>query len=351
LKEGEMETLEEDLQRAEHAEEIRNVFYHASDLLSSDSIGILDRLKEMEGQLKKISAYAAAARELAERLEGVYIELKDMGSEVARQAEKADIEPGRLKKLQERLNLLYSLMQKHRVRDLGGLIGIRDSLAAKLEELNLSGDTVEKLEKKRKEVISEMDSSAQRLHLIRSDAAPAMQEKVVGLLKQLGIPNARFNIQIEPLEDFGPHGSDDIRFLFSANKQVSLEEISRVASGGEISRLMLCIKSLVSDRKGLPTLIFDEIDAGVGGEIADRVGGIMSELSAGRQVMAITHLPQVASRGTDHFVVFKEDTEDATFTRIKKLEQEERVTEIARMLSGTEVTDAALSNARELLRV
>jgi DNA repair protein RecN (Recombination protein N) len=153
------------------------------------------------------------------------------------------------------------------------------------------------------------------------------------------------------MESFGPHGHDEIRFLFSANKQVPLEEISRVASGGEVSRLMLCIKSLVSDRKGLPTLIFDEIDAGVSGEIADKVGGIMAALSRGRQVMAITHLPQVASRGSDHFVVFKEDTEDATFTRIRKLGPEERVTEIARMLSGEEVTDAALSNARVLLRV
>jgi DNA repair protein RecN (Recombination protein N) len=351
LKQGEMETLEEDLQRAEHAEEIRNVFYLASDMLSADSTGVLDRLKELGGQLKKISPYSGASRELAERLEAVYIELKDMGSEVFSQAEKADIEPGRLEKLQERLNLLYSLMQKHRVRDLEGLIGIRDHLAVKLEELSLSGDTIEKLEMKQQQLIAEMNRSAQSLHQIRSNAAEEMQSKVVGLLKQLGIPNARFKIQIERLKEFGPSGLDDIRFLFSANKQVSLEEISRVASGGEISRLMLCVKSLVSDSKGLPTLIFDEIDAGVGGEIADRVGGIMAQLAAGRQVMAITHLPQVASRGTDHFVVFKEDTEDATFTRIKKLEQEERVTEIARMLSGTEVTDAALSNARVLLRV
>jgi DNA repair protein RecN (Recombination protein N) len=256
-----------------------------------------------------------------------------------------------LEKLQERINLIYSLMQKHRVPGLGDLIGIRDQLSDKLEELSISGDTIEKLEKQRKEVISKMTLSAQKVHQIRSAAAEEMQKKIVGLLKQLGIPNARFNIQIEQLEDFGPHGLDDIRFLFSANKQVPLEEISRVASGGEISRLMLCIKSLISDRKGLPTLIFDEIDAGVGGEIADRVGGIMAQLAEGRQVMAITHLPQVASRGTDHFVVFKEDTKDATFTRIKKLDQEERVTEIARMLSGTEVTDAALSNARVLLRV
>jgi len=189
------------------------------------------------------------------------------------------------------------------------------------------------------------------LHLKRSTAAEGMQKEVESQLRQLGIPNARFKVGIEKKGSFDQFGSDEITFLFSANKQVSLEEISRVASGGEVSRLMLCIKSLVSDRKGMPTLIFDEIDAGVSGEIADKVGGIMDQLAEGRQVMAITHLPQVASRGADHFIVYKEDTKDATYTRIKKLKSEERITEIARMLSGEIVTDAALSNARVLLRV
>ncbi|MCK4881108.1 MAG: DNA repair protein RecN, partial [Bacteroidales bacterium] len=170
-------------------------------------------------------------------------------------------------------------------------------------------------------------------------------------LKQLGIPNARFRVELVKTDTFDANGSDQVRFLFSANKQLPLEEISRVASGGEVSRLMLSIKSMVSDRKGMPTLIFDEIDAGVSGEIADKVGGIMDHLAEGRQVMAITHLPQVASRGADHFVVYKEDTSDATYTRIRKLQPDERITEIARMLSGEEVTEAALSNARVLLRI
>ena len=177
-----------------------------------------------------------------------------------------------------------------------------------------------------------------------------MQLRVEEQLQQLGIPNARFQVELELTKVFDANGSDQVRFLFSANKQLSLEEISRVASGGEVSRLMLCIKSMVSDRKGMPTLIFDEIDAGVSGEIADKVGGIMDHLAKGRQVMAITHLPQVASRGADHFVVYKEDTSDATYTRIRKLQADERINEIARMLSGEEVTEAALSNARELLR-
>ena len=189
------------------------------------------------------------------------------------------------------------------------------------------------------------------IHRKRAAAAGEIQNKVEKQLQQLGIPNARFQAALSRTETYDLNGSDQARFLFSANKQLPLEEISKVASGGEISRLMICIKSMVSDRKGMPTLIFDEIDAGVSGEIADKVGGIMVGLAEGRQVMAITHLPQVASRGSDHFVVFKEDTSDATYTRIRKLKNEERVTEIARMLSGEEVSDEALSNARVLLRV
>ncbi|MCK4750221.1 MAG: DNA repair protein RecN, partial [Bacteroidales bacterium] len=207
------------------------------------------------------------------------------------------------------------------------------------------------LQKEKSGIMGVMERLSGIMHLKRSTSGEEMQKKVESQLRQLGIPNARFRVEIEKKEEYDLHGSDEIRFLFSANKQVSLEEISRVASGGEISRLMLCIKALVSDRKGMPTLIFDEIDAGVSGEIADKVGGIMERLAGGRQVVAITHLPQVASMGSDHFIVFKEDTEDATYTRIRKLNTEERITEIAGMLSGEAVTEAALSNARVLLRV
>ena len=189
------------------------------------------------------------------------------------------------------------------------------------------------------------------MHQKRVKAAKEMERTVESQLRLLGIPNARFKVSVESVVNYTSNGADEMKFLFSANKQGSLEELSRVASGGEVSRLMLCIKSLVSDRKGMPTLIFDEIDSGVSGEIADKVGGIMEQLSRGRQVMAITHLPQVASRGQDHFVVYKEDGEDTTYTRIRKLLPNERISEIASLLSGEKVTEAALSNARELLRV
>jgi len=231
------------------------------------------------------------------------------------------------------------------------LIAIREQLSGKIEEITFSDEKISALEKDREEILHIMERLSENMHLKRSTAGEEMQKKVEKQLRELGIPNARFRVEISKKAEFDLYGSDDIRFLFSANKQVALEEISKVASGGEVSRLMLCLKALVSDRKGMPTLIFDEIDAGVSGEIAEKVGGIMERLAGGRQVVAITHLPQVASMGSDHFIVFKEDTDRATFTRIRKLGKEERITEIARMLSGESVTEAALSNARVLLRV
>ncbi len=351
LKEGEMETLEADIQRAEHAEEIRSALFQSAELLSGDSTGVLDKLKEALQQLQKISNYYNPSKEIALRIESTYIEIKDLATDVQIHAEKSDIEPGKLEKFQERLDLLYNLMQKHRVRDLAALIVIRDQIEQKIEKLTFSDEKIDELEKAIEELLTVLKGMAEMLHLKRVTAAAEMQKKVETQLRQLGIPNARFEVVIENIDGYSRNGSDDIRFLFSANKQSELEEISRVASGGEVSRLMLCIKALLSDRKGMPTLIFDEIDAGVSGEIADKVGGIMEHLANGRQVMAITHLPQVASMGADHFIVYKEDTAEATYTRIRKLKPKERVTEIARMLSGEEVTDAALSNARVLLRV
>lgn len=351
LKEGEMEELEGELQRAEHAEEIKNALYESAGLLSGETTGILDQLKSSLSQLQKIAKFYNPSRDLADRMESTYIELKDLAAEVEQQAEKTELDPGKLEQLRERTDVLFGLMQKHRVKDLTALIALRDDLNQRIEIVSFSDENIQKLEQEEARIRERLEKQAGLLHNKRALAAREVQKKVEAQLRLLGIPNARFQAELEVLEDFDIHGSDQAKFLFSANKQLPMEEISRVASGGEISRLMLCIKSMLSDRKGMPTLIFDEIDAGVSGEIADKVGGIMASLAEGRQVLAITHLPQVASRGRDHFVVYKEDTQDATYTRIKKLEKEDRVTEIARMLSGEEVSDEALSNARVLLRV
>jgi len=351
LKTGELENLEAEFQRAEHAEEISQALIRSAELLMQEGEGILDRLRETLGALKKVASVYTPAGQLSERMESALIELKDIAAELEERAGKSDLEPGKLEQLQERIDLLYGLMQKHRARDVDELVALKNRYSEQIEEITFSGETIEKLERKKESLKEEMKRTAGILHKNRAIAGDRLQEKVEAQLKELGIPNARFRVDIVTDREFGPSGTDEIMFLFSANKQVALEEISRVASGGEISRLMLCIKAMVSDRKGMPTLIFDEIDAGVSGEIAEKVGGIMALLSRGRQVMAITHLPQVASMGRDHFIVYKEDTDDATYTRIRKLAAEERIREIARMLSGESVTEAALSNARELLRV
>ncbi len=319
LLEGEMEELESDLQRAEHAEEIRNALYESAGHLSAESTGILDQLRASLLQLQKIASLYTPSREMASRMESAYIELKDIASEVEMEAGKAGLEPGELEKLRERMDLLFSLMQKHRVQDLDHLINLQDQLGEKIETLTFSDEKIGQLEKDRSALLKTLEQETTVLHKKRGSAAARMQLSVEEQLKSLGIPNARFQVELVKTDNYDSNGSDQVRFLFSANKQLSLEEISRVASGGEVSRLMLSIKSMVSDRKGMPTLIFDEIDAGVSGEIADKVGGIMDHLAEGRQVIAITHLPQVASRGADQFVVYKEDTKDATYTRIRKL--------------------------------
>ena len=351
LVEGEMQELEADLQRAEHDEEIRSALFESSAHLSAESNGILDRLRASLSQLQKIARLYTPSKEMATRMESVYIELKDITSELELEAGKAGMEQGELEQLRERMDLLFGLMQKHRVQELDELIVLRNKLGDKIEDLTFSDEKIGQLDQERNALLHTLEQQAGILHKKRASAAKEMQLRVEEQLQQLGIPNARFQVELELTKVFDANGSDQVRFLFSANKQLSLEEISRVASGGEVSRLMLCIKSMVSDRKDMPTLIFDEIDAGVSGEIADKVGGIMDHLAEGRQVMAITHLPQVASRGAEHFVVYKEDTVDATYTRIRKLQSEERITEIARMLSGEELSEEALSNARVLLRI
>jgi len=350
LVEGEMEELEADLQRAEHAEEIRDALFESAGHLSAETNGILDQLRASLLQLQNISRLYTPSKEMANRMDSAYIELKDIASELENEVLKTRLEPGELEQLRERMDLIFGLMQKHRVRELEQLIELQKQLGEKIETLTFSDEKIEKLESERSALQQALDQQAADLHKKRGLAAGKMELRIEEQLKQLGIPNARFRVELEKTGTYDINGSDQVRFLFSANKQLALEEISKVASGGEVSRLMLCIKSMVSDRQGMPTLIFDEIDAGVSGEIADKVGGIMDKLSEGRQVMAITHLPQVASRGGDHFVVYKEDTSDASYTRIRKLQEDERVTEIARMLSGEQVTEAALSNARVLLR-
>ncbi len=350
LVDGELETLESDLNTLEHAEEIKSSLVESYQVLLGEgqAVSLINAALNLQ---KKITKFHSPSEEFSSRLESLYIELKDIAAEMELMAVNLEYDPGRLNKARERIDLLYSLMQKHKVKDSSELIVLKNELEGKISEITFSDETLGKLSKEIEKHKKEVEHWAGKLHKARQNAGIQVEKVIVEMLKQLGIPNARFQVKVMEIPGPDINGMTDIRFLFSANKQSPAEEISKVASGGEISRLMLCIKSLLSDYKGLPTLIFDEIDAGVSGEIAEKVGSIMKEMSGGRQVMAITHLPQVASQGDTHFLVYKEESESAANTKIRSLSEEERVQEIAKLLSGEEITGAALTNARELLKL
>lgn len=350
LVDGELETLESDLSTLEHAEEIKSSLLESCKALLGDEQG-MELINSAMNLQKKIAKFHSPSEEYAARLESVYIELKDIATVMESIAGDVEYDPGRLNQTRSRIDLLYSLMQKHKVIELSELIKLKYNLEDKISQITFSDETMGELKVEIEDLRKQVISSAEILQTEREKAGKQIEKKIMDMLKVLGIPNPTFIVGVESMEEPDINGMTVVRFLFSANKQIRPEEISKVASGGEISRLMLCIKSLLSDYKGLPTLIFDEIDAGVSGDIAEKVGSIMKEMSGGRQVMAITHLPQVASQGNAHFLVYKEESASAANTNIKSLSDEERVKEIAKLLSGEEITEAALTNARELLNL
>jgi len=350
LAKDEQQELEEELETLNHAEEIKTNLTHASFLLSEDDNALLVRLKEIHSLLQKIVLYMPAAGEIEKRLGSTYIELKDLASEIENLGIGVDYNPERIQEISDRLDLIYSLQQKHRVDSIVDLLVIKDELQARLNEITSYDQQIETVSSELKQVTEQLERKAKQLSDKRKSSIPEIEKKVTQLLKELAIPNGRFVIKQSRTEDFTPTGYDEIQFLFSANKQSRLQDIGTVASGGEISRLMLSLKSLISSSAAIPTIIFDEIDAGVSGDTADKVGLLMSQMADEMQVINITHLPQVASRGKYHYLVYKEDKKDSTYTYIKLLAQEERIVEIAKLLSGEELTDAALKNAKELLK-
>ncbi len=350
LKPGEMETLEQEMQQLEHAEEIKLSLSASGEAIAGEG-QVLHLLNEALQLQKKIREVHNPSGEFAERLQSVYIELKDIAAEMATVAENIFYNPEQLQELKDRIDLIYSLLQKHRMKDVSELLELQDALNEKIKAITFSDENLKKLQAEADQLKERLVEVAGKLHAGREKTGKFIEQQVAAQLGQLGIPNASFRVKVDKTATPDRNGMNDIRFLFSANKQAPPEEIAKVASGGEVSRLMLTIKSLLSDFKGLPTLIFDEIDAGVSGEIAEKMGAIMKRMSGGRQVIDITQLPQVAAQGEEHFLVFKEEEQHSTITRIRKLSEDERITEIAKLLSGERLTDAALSNARELLKV
>ena len=352
LREDEQEELEREMDLLEHAGEIRNVLLTAWHTLTEDEQGaVVNRLKGILASLEKIAAYLPEAKEYHDRIESAYIDLKDLASELEVKGNDTEYDPDRAATVQERLNQIWHLEEKHHVADVAGLLRLQEELAAEIGKIASYDSEITQTEEALALVKKEVWDKGGKLSRVREHVREKIERAVVSLLHELGIPAARFVIEISQTGEPGPAGFDKVSFLFSANRQIPPQEIGRVASGGELSRLMLSLKSLLTATTGLPTIIFDEIDTGISGDIADRAGGIITRMGEHMQVINITHLPQIASKGKDHYLVYKTDDNGHTRTRVKKLTPDERVTEIAKLLSGRELSEAAFQNARDLLGV
>lgn len=349
LVENEQEELESELETLTHAEEIKLNLINSIGLLSGDGASIINSIKEVRNSLLKILKFYSPASGLDKRAESVYIELKDLSREIELLSEKIEYNPDRIKTVNERLDVIYNLQQKHRVNSVVELIMIKNDFLQKLNEINSYDNQVSELKQKLDTQYTMLLKLSVEISQNRNNVIPTIEAEIINYLQLLGMPNGKFKIESEKLKDFGQNGLDKIIFLFSANKHVELQEVSKIASGGEISRLMLSLKALIAEKTALPTIIFDEIDSGISGEIADKMGSIMQRMADHMQVINITHLPQIAGKGKYHYLVYKTESETTTTTNIKKLNTDERILEIAKMLSGEELTEAALSNARELL--
>ena len=351
LQNGEQEELEQEYEMLSHSEDIKTALYQADNHLSGDDGNIIERLKQTSEQLANIKDVYPEVTELLERIDSSYIELKDIAQEVNGLTDHVEFDPARLETINERLDKLNSLQQKFHVRDLGELIETYHQLKEQLSHIDHSDEDVEALEQEVTQLLEKAQKQAKELTAIRTKAAKKVEEEMKQRLIPLGIPNVRFSISLteKPLSH---DGGDKVSFLFSANKSTPLQPVTQVASGGEIARVMLSLKAMISGAVKLPTIIFDEIDTGVSGKIAEKMAQIMVEMgNHERQVLSITHLPQIAAMGSHHYKVSKEETDEGTISRMTELSQQERVQEIAQMLSGSDVSEAALANAKELLRI
>jgi DNA repair protein RecN (Recombination protein N) len=349
LKPEEQDELEKELEILKHAEEIKEKLISSVNIMDGEQ-GLLAVLSEIRNHVGQMSKYGSRLEELHRRIDSSYIELDDIHGELIRAGEEIEHSPTRIHEINERLNTIYQLETKHRVNSVEELISIKEGLSDKLNNISSVENKTEELKKEITEIEKELKQRSKLISNDREKVIPQIEKTITGILIQLGMPNARIKIENPKLDKPGKDGIDAIQFLFNANKGGELKEISKVASGGEKSRLMLSIKSLISVKNFLPTIVFDEIDLGVSGAIADKVGEILNGLGESMQVIAITHLPQIAGKGENHYLVYKESEQNQTITRIKKLEQDERTVEIAKMVSGQEVTSASFEIAKNLLQ-
>lgn len=351
LQEGELEQLEQEAETLSHSEDIKTALFEADNALSGENDSILDKLKNATHQLENICDVYPSMADVAGRMQSSYIELKDIAQEISSSVDHVEFDPNRLDAINTRLDKLYTLQQKFHVETVTELIATRDRIAEQLSHIDNGDEDIEEKEKEVAALLVKAEKQAALLTSIRQKSAKAIEKEMKGRLIPLGIPNVRFEIAFaeKPLSG---NGADKVSFLFSANKSTQLQPVSQVASGGEIARVMLSLKAMISGAVKLPTIIFDEIDTGVSGKIAEKMADIMEEMGLqNRQVLSITHLPQIAAKGSHHYKVLKEETENGTISHMKELNNQERIEEIAQMLSGSDITQAALANAKELLRI
>ena len=349
LTEGRQEELEQESETLSHAEDIKTAFYEADSLLNEDDNGVLSRLGRSLESLGNIENVYSKAQELVQRLSSVHIELKDIAEEISGESGLIDFDPSRLDSINQQLDQLNALEQKFHVSTERELIGIRDEMEKQLKNIEHSDEELETLEQEVKRRLDECEKLAGKLTTSRRKAIKTVEAQMSSRLVPLGIPNVRFKVELTA-KPLSTDGADKVQFLFSANTSTRMESVAQVASGGEIARVMLSLKAMVSGAVKLPTIIFDEIDTGVSGKIAQKMALIMQEMgNNNRQVISITHLPQIAALGSSHYKVEKEETPEGTRSRMRELTEEQRVAEIAQMLSGADISDAALQNARDLL--
>lgn len=349
LQPGELAQLEERHETLINIEEIQERLSNSVSLVSSEEIGISDLLNTVKNNLSKIAPFSSSLKELSERVESVYIELEDVNDSLQNELEKLDADPEQLEEVSNRLQVIYNLQTKHTVSSIEELLTIQEELQEKVSKTESLSDDIEGIQKEIETIKKQLDEVAERIHSKRTKALPKLVAELEDILKGLGMPNATFKTSLSLQEKYLSNGKEELEFLFSANKGGAYGELKKVASGGELSRIMLGIKVILSRYTQLPTIIFDEIDTGVSGEIAHKMADLMMTMSKNLQVFSITHLPQIAANGNKQYKVFKEDVNNVTVTRLKLLNEEDRIREIAEMIGGKQVSDSALTHAKSLL--
>ncbi len=349
LQTDEQQTLEEKLEKLNNIEDIKLNLSEALDISINEEVGLQNLLNTLENRLSKIAAFSKEYQELSERVASVKIEIDDIVTELENANENVEFNPNEAEEINDRLQLIYNLQKKHYVNSNEELLAIFESLSEKVGQVESADEVISQKKKEIDGVSEKLDQIALKISNTRKKIIPNLKEELEDLLSELGMENARFSINIKSVTNYFSNGKDELEFLFSANKGGSFGELKKVASGGELSRIMLSVKKVLSENTQLPTIIFDEIDTGVSGEVSNKIAAIMQEMSKHMQVISITHLPQIAAKGNNHYKVYKEEINNITTTNLKQLTTDERIVEIAEMLSGKDISETAITHAKELL--